>query len=258
MSSSPTPSHATLRFCWKTQVSRRSLARNRQKWKKTAANASVLAEKPLCETPMSRFPPLPRPTRHLDFPSRHAKCRAGDTALIALGAPRIIRREIVTAGFKVVLAIHPGRSAPTRWQRREEIHAGTIRMTVEQLQLPADLHTGTGFTTRKNAEYVVYCKRVKPCGVMPVCTKLSAAARAQPQTRRVVSPHRAICRRRRAVSGIVCEAPTWLDDLGFGKEKIRSARHVRGDMSNCARRGWRATPARSSARASYVILVANW
>ena len=35
-------------------------------------------------------------------------------------------------------------------------------MTVEQLcQLPADLHTGTGFTTRKNAEYVVLCKRVK-------------------------------------------------------------------------------------------------
>jgi hypothetical protein len=34
---------------------------------------------------------------------------------------------------------------------------------------------------------------------------------------------------------MVCEAiPTWLDDLGPGKDKIRSARHVRGDMSNCA------------------------
>ena len=136
MSSSPTlPTHATLRFLPETEVSRGSEAGNRQKRRKTAANAPILVEKPLCGDPMSRFPPLPRPrdtSISLDTRSVAPMYRPG------ADGPRDIRREVDTAGFRVVLADPPwtfrsnSLAAPGRNPRRHY-----PCMTVDQLcQLP--------------------------------------------------------------------------------------------------------------------------
>jgi len=89
----------------------------------------------------------------------------------------------------------------------------------------ADLHTGTGFTTRKNAEYVVLCKRGKSLRRDAGAHEIIVTPRREHSRK----PDELYHRIERYVGGegpfleLFCKAiPTWLDNLGPGKDKIRS------------------------------------